>query len=316
MIEGHHAMGCNRLRATDLAAAREHLEKAVALYDLECRPDAHRFSGHDPKVCCLGHLGRVLWLGGHPEQALSCAEAALGWAQGLSHPPSLALALTHAAWVHVLRRDHRRVDELARRALALASEYGLAYWTAIASVQRGWALAGFGPESEAVELLQGGIRSYCGMGAGTHEVAYRALAVQGYARIGRLDDARHELAEALDGLARHGERYFESELHRLKGELLLRRDRGGATGTPQEHAEAERLFRSAIDIARRQQTRSLELRAATSLSRLLRDEERHAEAADVLSGVYAWFTEGFEVPDLEEAAALLHVDAACAAPIA
>jgi|SRR5262245_6527441 len=174
---------------------------------------------------------------------------------------------------------HSRVDELAGRALALASEYGLAY-------------------------------------AGSHEVAYRALAVQGYARIGRLDDAHHELADAFDGLARHGERYFESELHRLKGELLLRRDRGGATGSPQAHADAERLFRSAIDIARPQRARSLELRAATSLSRLLRDQGRHAEAVEVLSGVYAWFTEGFDVLDLEEAAALLHVAAARAAPVA
>jgi hypothetical protein len=134
------------------------------------------------------------------------------------------------------------------------------------------------------------MRSYCDMGAGTHEVAYRALAVQGYARTGRLDDAHHELADAYDSLARHGDRYLESELHMLKGELLLRRDWGGATGSAQERAEAERQFRSAIDVARRQQARSLELRAATSLSRLLRDHERHAEAADVLSGVDAWFT--------------------------
>jgi tetratricopeptide (TPR) repeat protein len=314
LIEGHHAMGCNRLRATDLAAARTHLEQGIALYDLERRPDAHRFSGHDPKVCCLGHLGRVLWLGGHPEQARSCAEAALGWAQGLSHPPTLALALTHAAWVHVLRGDHRRVDELASSALSLASEYGLVYWTAIASVQRGWALAELGAESEAVGLLQRGIRSYCGMGAGTHEVAYRALAVQGYTRLGRLDDACRELLDAFDAMERHGERYFEAELHRLEGELLVRSDHGGGVSAP-DPTKAERRFRKAIDIARCQQARSLELRAATSLARLLRGQGRHAEARDVLSEVHGWFTEGFDEPDLRQAAALLNVTARAATAV-
>ncbi len=314
LIEGHHAMGCNRLRATDLAAARAHLEQCIALYDREPPPDAHRFSGHDPKVCCLGHLARVLWLAGHPEQARSCAEAALGWAQSLSHPPTLALALTHAAWVHVLRQDHRRVDELARGVLALAGEYGLAYWTAIASVQRGWALAELAPGSEAVELLQRGIRSYCGMGAGTHEAAYRALAVQGYTRIGRLDDAHHELLQAFDALERHGERYFEAELLRLKGDLLLRRD--GTGDPPPDHPDAERCFRSAVDIARRQQARSLELRAAVSLSRLLRGRERDAEARDGLAAVYGWFREGHDAPDLREAATLLDAGAADAATLA
>src|SRR5262249_43954086 len=231
-------------------------------------------------------------------------------------PPSLALALTHAAWVHVLRRAQPR-----RRAGRQGARSGIRIRARVLGCHRvGPAGRGPGrvrtrvggrgaPAARHPQLLRHGRRQ-------PHEVAYRALAVQGYARIGRLDDAHHELADAFDGLARHGERYFESELHRLKGELLLRRDRGGATGSPQAHADAERLFRSAIDIARPQRARSLELRAATSLSRLLRDQGRHAEAVEVLSGVYAGFTEGFDVLDLEEAAALLHVAAARAAPVA
>ena len=308
LIEGHHAMGCNRLRATELEAARAHLEHGIALYDRERPPDAHQFSGHDPKVCCLGHLGRVLWLGGCPDQARSRAEEAVDWARGLSHPPTLALALTHAAWVHVLRRDHRRADELACSALALAAEFGLSYWTGIASVQRGWALAELGRGSEAVELLQEGIRRYCATGAGTHEVTHRALAVQGYARVGRMDDALHELCEAHDAMERHQERYFEAELHRLRGELLVQRERNGT-------AEAERWFRSAIAVARRQHARSLELRAATSLSRLLRRHRRYAESRDVLSGVFGRFTEGFDLPDLRDAATLLETGTARAATV-
>jgi DNA-binding winged helix-turn-helix (wHTH) protein/tetratricopeptide (TPR) repeat protein len=311
LIEGHHAMGCNRLRATELADARAHLEQCIGLYDRERPPEAHRFSGHDPKVCCLGHLGRVLWLAGYPEQARSCAEAALACARNLAHPPTLALALTHTAWVYVLRQDHHRVDELTHSVLALAGKYGLVYWSAIASVHRGWALAELAPGPEAVELLQHGIRSYCGIGAGTHEAAYRALAVQGYTRIGRLDDARHELLAAFDALERHGERYFEAELHRLQGELLLRGD--GTLRGPPDRAEAECRFRSAIDIARRGQARSLELRAAISMNRLLRDWGRHAEALDVLSAVHGWFSEGFDAADVREAATLLDPGATHAA---
>src|SRR5262249_31541778 len=112
IMEGHHAMGCNRLRATDLAAARAHLERAIAPYDLEPRFDAHRLTGHDPKVCCLGHLACVLWLSGAPTRARACAETALGRARELSHPPTLALALTTAGWTYVLDRDPCRVEDL------------------------------------------------------------------------------------------------------------------------------------------------------------------------------------------------------------
>jgi len=305
LMEGRHAMGCNRLRAADLAAARAHLEQAIALYDRAPRLDAHRLTGHDPKVCCLGHLACVLWLAGYPARAQACAEAALDQANALSHPPTLALALTLAASVHVLRREPRRVDELARRALAVAEEYGLAFWTAIASVQRGWALAELGPGAEAAELLRGGIEGYCGIGAGTNEAAYRALAADGYARIGLVGDALRELDGAFDAMERHGERYFEAELHRLKGELLLRCASRRGAGSSQGRDEAEQCFRRAVDIARRRQTRSLELRAAASLTRLVAGGQRRAEASELLRTASGWFTEGFDAPDLRQAAALL-----------
>jgi predicted ATPase len=284
LTEGNHAIGCNRLRAAEFAAARAHLEQAIALYGVEPRADAHRLSGHDPKVCCLGHLACVLWVTGYPTQARSCAEEALGFAETLAHPPTLALALVLAAAVHLLRGEPRCVEELTSRTLAIASEYGLAFWTSIASVQRGWALAELGHGAEAVELLQGGIRTYCAIGAGAHEVDYRALAVRGYARIGRIDDARRELAGAFDAMERNGERYFESELQRIKGELLVREDAGRRIGLRSRLTEAEKCFREAIGIACRRQAKSLELRAAISLSRLLRRQERHAEERTYFAG--------------------------------
>lgn len=303
LMEGCHAMGCNRLRAAELGAAQAFLERAVALYDLEPRTDAHRHSGHDPKVCCLGHLACVLWLAGHPARARACAEATLALAEELSHPPSLALALSLVTWMYVLGREPGRVDDLSTRALALAREYGFTFYEAIASVHRGWAMAQLGGGSGAPELLQGGIRTYVAIGAGTLEAGYRLLGADGYARIGRFDDAAAELARAFEAVERYGERHLEAELHRTRGELLLSR---GPCASPADVAEAEQCFRAAIAVARRQDARSLELRAAIGLVRVLRRSVCRAEALDALREVYGRFVEGFDTPDVREAAALLN----------
>jgi DNA-binding winged helix-turn-helix (wHTH) protein/tetratricopeptide (TPR) repeat protein len=305
IMEGHHAMGCNRLRAMELAAAQAHLEQAIALYDLEPRFDAHRLTGHDPKVCCLGHLACVLWLGGFPARARVCGETAVGRARELSHPPTLGLALTCAAWLYVLERDPRRVEELADEALAVAGDHGLTFWMPIASVQRGWALAELSRDAEVAALLQAGLVGYCAMGAGTHEVSYRTLAVQAYARIGRDDDAGREIDAAFDAMERHGERIFEAELWRLKGELLLRGHGAADSGSPDADGEAERCFQRAMGVAREQHARSFALHAAVSFCRLLGRGERRAEGQAMLRAVRRGFTEGFDTPALLEAAALL-----------
>jgi predicted ATPase len=299
LLEAHHAMGCNRLRAAELADSRAHLEQAIALYDLERQVDAHRLTGHDPKVCCLGHLACVQWLSGHPEQARRSAEAALGWAEALAHPPTLALALTLAASVHALRREPLPVEQLAARALAVSTEYGLVFFAALAAIQRGGALATLGRGTEADELLQGGLRGYCATGAGTNEVAYRMFAAEAYAHVDRLDDADRELAAAFAAMERHGERHVEAELERLKGELIVRRDR-------RRHEAAEQHFRKALDVARRHHARSLELRAALSLARLHGEGAKPYPAGlEELRRVHGGFTEGFDAPDLADAATLL-----------
>jgi len=297
LMEAHHAMGCNRLRAAALADARSHLEEAIALYDLEPRPDAHRLTGHDPKVCCLGFLACAQWFSGHPTQARTSAEAALAWAERLAHPPTLALALSLVAWVRVLRREPRAVEELTARALAIATEYGLVFYAAIASVHRGWALAALGRDPEAAGLLQAGVRGYGATGAGTNEGAHRMLAAESHLRLGRKDEAHDDLVAAFEALERHGERNVEAELHRLRGELLVGRD----------DQEAERSFRTALDVARRQGARSFELRAALSLA-------RHSGSCDELRRAYALLADGDDAPDLAAAAAALGPGRRAAAP--
>jgi predicted ATPase len=301
LLEAHHAVGCNRMRAADFADSRAHLEAAIGIYDVERPLDAHRLSGHDPKVCCLGHLACVQWFSGHPAQARATATEAVACAERVMHPPTLALALTCVASLHGLRREPELLAEVAERALAVSGEYGLVFFSAIAAIQRGCALAALGDADDAAALLQAGLDGYGATGAGTNETAYRMLATDAYLRIGRLDDAERELAAAFAAMERHGERHVEAELERLKGDVVLRRNRGRAD-------EAVACFRKALEVARRQQAKSFELRAATSLARLSR------AASDDLRQVLGSFGEGFDAPDLVEAGVLLEVgtDAATA----
>jgi tetratricopeptide (TPR) repeat protein len=303
LIEAHHALGCNRLRAADLATSQIHLEQTIALCDLERRQDAHRLSGHDPKVCCLGHLACVQWLSGRLAQAVASATAAVAWADELAHPPTVALALTLAAAVHVLRRDWRSAEELTARGTAVAAEYGLVFFAAVMAIERGSALAGLGRHAEADALLRAGLDGYLATGAGTNEVFYRMLALEAHVHGDRPDDARRELAAAFDAIERHGERHLEAELERWKGELIVRGDR-------RLRDDAERCFRRALEIARAQDAKSLELRAALSLARLHAADRRSPRGLDELRRARAAFTEGFDSPDLAEATALLGTGAA------
>lgn len=302
LLEAHHAVGCNRMRAAELASSRAHLEQAIALCDLERRLDAHRLTGHDPKVCCLGHLACVEWLSGRPHAARVSAEAALAWADELRHPPTIALALTLAASVHALRREWGLVDQLATRCSSVAAEYGLMFFAAIAAIQRGCALVALGRAEEGEALLQAGLEGYRATGAGTNEVAYRMLAAGACLHLGRLDGAERELAAAFQAMDRHGERHVEAELERLKGEIIVRRD-------ARLKDDAERCFRKALEVARAQDAKSLELRAALSLARLHEGTRRSEAAFDELRRVHAWFTEGFDSLDFAEASAVLTADA-------
>jgi predicted ATPase len=203
----------------------------------------------------------VQWLSGHPAEARTTADAALAWADELAHPPTTALALTLAAWVHALGNEWRAVDETASRATSLAAEYGLVFFATIAAIQRGCALAALHRGAEADELLQAGLQGYCATGAGTNEGAYRMLAAEAYMQLGRLEAAQRELTAGFDAMERHGERYVEADLLRLKGELILAED-------PSRTAEAGQCFHAAIDVARAQGATSLELRAERGLARL------------------------------------------------
>jgi predicted ATPase len=209
----------------------------------------------------------------------------------------LAHALYYAAYLHYFRREEQAAQERAEAAMALASEKGFPQMVATGMITRGWALAMQRQGEEGIAQLHQGMAAFRVAAGDLDRPRYLAHLAEAYGQVGQIEEGLTTLAEALATAHNTGDRYWEAELHRLKGELLLAR-------SAEKHAEAETCFRQALEIARQQQAKSLELRAAISLSRLWQ-QDKHKEAHDLLAPIYGWFTEGFDTADLREAKALL-----------
>jgi class 3 adenylate cyclase len=223
---------------------------------------------------------------------------ALALAHELSHPYSLAFARCYAAIVYQFRRDVPAVQEQAEAAVALSTEQGFPQWVAHGTILRGWALAMQGQGEEGMAQIRQGITSYRTTGAALNVPYFCTVLADVCDHLGHPEDSLQALAEAHTLVEQQEERYWEAEVCRLRGVLLLRQ-----TGTPQ--AEAEAWLQRGLDVAHHQEAKSLELRAAMSLARLWQQQGRRAEARDLLAPLYGWFTEGFDTADLQEAKALL-----------
>jgi len=277
---------------------RAHLEQGLALYDpQEHRALAFRY-GLDLGVWCLSYVAWPLWLLGYPDQALQRSHEALTLAQELSHPISLAAALFYVALTHHLRRESVAVQECAEAAIALSSEAGFGLYLALGTAIRGWALSAQGHAEEGMAQTRQGMAAFQALGVKLYLPCYLAMLAEAYDSMGQAEEALRMLAEALRVADKTGEYVYKAELYRLQGELLLQQ----ATGSGDE---AEACFHQALDIARRQQAKSWELRTAMSLARLWQRQGKHAEARTLLAPIYGWFTEGFDTADLQEARALL-----------
>jgi predicted ATPase len=280
-------------------AARDHLEAGLRLYD----PQQHR--GHavryglEPGVVCRVYLGLVLWALGYADQALQHHHQALALAREVAHPNTLQYALNMTAMGHHCRREARDVQEQAETALTLISEHGLASnFLALATFLQGWAVAAQGQREAGLAQMRQGLTGWQASGQAVFRPWFLGVLAEACAHAGQLDEGLRLVTEALEVMQQSGERAWEAELYRLKGELLLARATGHDT-------EAETCFRQALAVARRQEAKSLELRAAMSLSRLWQQQGKRAEAHELLAPVYGWFTEGFDTADLQEAQALL-----------
>jgi predicted ATPase len=219
-------------------------------------------------------------------------------AHALSHPYSLAFARCWAAIVSQFRRDVPAAHEQAEAAVALLTEQGFPQWAAFGTSVHGWALGMQGQGEAGMAQIRQGIADCRATGAMLRVPYFNTLLADVCAHLGHTQDSLQALAEAHTLVEQQEERWWEAEVARLRGVLLLRQP-----GTPP--AEAETCFHQALDVARRQEAKSLELRAAMSLARLWQQQGKRAEAHALLAPVYHWFTEGFDTADLQEAKALL-----------
>lgn len=310
-VLAHDVLGLTRFFQGELTSAQAHLEQSLTLFD----PQKHSLdrSYIDPELSGLLYTTHILWYLGYPDQARQRSRKALTLAYELAYPHSLAFALNLAATVHSLRGESAAAQEQAEAAIALCSEQGFPLWLAHGSILRGWALAVQGQVEEGMAQIREGLARWQAIGAQLARTFFPALLAETCGKAGETEEGLNVLAEALAQADNRGEHFYEAELHRLKGELLLESQVQGpksqASGPrllasdPQSAAEA--CFRQAIDIARRQSAKSLELRASTSLARLLHRQGKNAEAHYILAPIYGWFTEGFDTTDLQEARGLL-----------
>jgi predicted ATPase len=297
-VIAHYALGVTWLCLGALPAAREHLEDGIARYTPEQRRAPVFRMGHDPGVGCRTFAAVTLWLLGYPEQALARLHEALALAHALSHPFSLGWAQCAAAIVSQWRQDVSAVHEQAEAAIALSTEQGFTQWVALGTSLGGWALAIQGQGEEGLAQIRQGIADFRATGAELFVPYFYTMLADVSAHLGHPEDSLQALAEAHTLVEQQEERWWEAEVSRLQGVLLLRQP-----GTPP--AEAEAWLQRALDIARRQRAKSLELRAATSLARLWQQQGKRGEAYDLLAPIDSWFTEGFDTADLQEAKALL-----------
>jgi predicted ATPase len=303
LLQAHHALWTTTVNLGDLASAREHTEQGLTLYDpQQHRSHAFSYGGHDPGVCGRDFAAWALWLLGYPDQALKRGHEALTLAKELSYRHSIAYALGHSSIFHQLRREGKAVQELAEAVITLSTEQGFPVPLARGMILQGWALVEQGHREEGMVQLRQGLATYRATGSELWRPHFLALLAEACGKVGQAEEGLNVLAEALAVIDRTEERVYEAELYRLKGELTLQ---SKVQGPKSEVEEAEACFHKAIEVARKQQAKSWELRASTSLARLWRQQGKTTEAHRMLSEVYGWFTEGFDTKDLQEAKGLL-----------
>jgi predicted ATPase len=297
-VLAHQALGLTWFFLGALPAARQHLEAGIARYTPDQRRTPAFRIGSDPGVVCRHYAALTLWILGYSEQALARVHEALALAHALAHPYSLAAARCIAAWVSQCRRDVPATYEHAEAAVALATAQGFSLWAAHGTILHGWALALQGQGETGLAQLRQGLAAQRATAAALAVPYLCTVLADVCAHLGHTEEGLQALAEAHTLIEQHEERWYEAEIYRLRGVLLLRQPE-----TPP--AEAETWLQRALDVARRQQAKSLELRAAMSLSRLWQQRGKRHEARELLAPIYGWFTEGFDTADLQEAKALL-----------
>jgi class 3 adenylate cyclase/predicted ATPase len=296
LLEAYSEQGTNLWHAGEFASALAHLKQGIAHYDPQKHPSRIPSYSH-AELLCFSSAGRAAWFLGYPDQALRWNQEALTLARQSSHPYSLTTALHLASTLHVWCREAQLVQELAEATIALSREHGFIRWLGGGLIRKGWALAALGSAGEGIEQIRQGMAIWREMGTKQAELQHLAMLAESYKTGGQIEAGFSVLAEALAIMHTSEDRYYEAEVYRLRGELLLEEGK--------RFEAAEESFLQALDVARRQGAKSLELRAVMSLCRLWQKRRKPGEAHRMLTEIYSWFTEGFNTPDLQEAKALL-----------
>ena len=288
----HRSAGLNRLCMGDIAQGRAHFDRALAFYDpVEHRALATRF-GQDARVAALSYRSLALWMLGYPDAALADANEAVGSGREIDHAATLIYAPTITAFSHALCGNYTTANAQLYEAVALADQKGALFWKATGMVLTGCVSAVISKASEAVQMITSALAAFRSTGATLWVPAYLSHLARANADLRQLEDSWRCIDEALTMIKKSKESWYEAEVNRNAGEIELE--------SPEPDAEkAEAYFDRAMAVARQQQAKSWELRAAMSMARLWRDQGKRQQAHDLLTPVYGWFTEGFDMGRIE-----------------
>jgi class 3 adenylate cyclase/predicted ATPase len=298
LMLGHRLMGLSLLHTGNIADGRVHLDRAFTLYDYaEHRPLATRF-GQDIGAATLCWRSLAFWLLGYPEAALADTKHALTVAREIGHSATLMYVLNFSAWTHIHCGNYAAATALIDEFAALKDQTGSLFWAAWGMMQRGCVLALTDKVSDAVQTITSGVTAMRSTGTTMWMPLWLSYLARGDAEIAQFDAATRCIGETMTAVETAKERWCEAEVHRIAGEIAL-------LSPERDVAKAEVYFERALGVARAQQAKSWELRAAMSMARLWRDQGKRNEARELLAPIYGWFTEGFDTLDLKEAKALL-----------
>ena len=298
LMIGHRIMGA-LLHTGDFAEGRAHLDRAIALYDpAEHRPLATRF-GQDVRVATLSYRSWALWMLGYPQAALADTSDALKDAREIDQAATLMYALVHASVTHTQCGNYPTANAEADELVVLADEKGALFWKALGMSVQGCLLALTGKAADAVQMITAGITALRSTGSTLWMPLHLSYLARAYAELGQFDHAWHCIGEAMTAVETAKERWHEADVYRIAGEIAL------LLPEP-DVVKAQAYFERALAVAREQQAKSWELRAAMSMARLWRDHHGKRQVGhDHLAPIHGWFTEGFDTLDLKQAKALL-----------
>jgi class 3 adenylate cyclase/predicted ATPase len=307
LMIGHRLLGMSLLVTGNIGEGRTHLDRAIALYDpVAHRALATRFA-QDVRVAILSYRSLALWMIGYPEAALADAEYALKDAREIGHAATLMYALFHGPLTHILCGDYLTATAEADESVTLADAKGALVFKALGMLGQGYSLALTGKAADAIQLIVTGNTALQTTGAAMWAPLSLSYLAMAHAELGQFGNAGRCIGEAMAAMETTKEKWWEAEVNRVAGQIILK---SPAPDAAKAEAEAEAYFERALVVARAQQAKSWELRAATSMARLWRDQAKVQQAHDLLAPIYGWFTEGFDTRDLKEAKALLDALAA------